>query len=89
MAADVLKYALWLLSDRIVEWNALLVGCIHDEIILDANENNADYVADELTNIIEEAGRWYLEHIPVVLDVNPSFRIKKINTVITAGYFFK
>ena len=68
-AADVLKYALWILSDRLTELDALLVGCIHDEIILEVDENNADYVAEELINIMEEAGNWYLERVPVVVDV--------------------
>ncbi len=68
-AADVLKYALWILSDRLTELDALLVGCVHDEIILEVGENNADYVAEELARVMEDAGSWYLKRVPVVVDV--------------------
>ncbi len=64
-----MKYALWLLSDRFTELEALLVGCVHDEIILELDESNADYVAEELARIMEEAGSWYLQRVPVVVDV--------------------
>ena len=68
-AADVLKYALGILSDRLTELDAQLVGCIHDEIILEVDANKADYVAEELAKIMEKAGSLYLERVPIVVDV--------------------
>jgi len=68
-AADIIKRALWILSGRLAELDALLVGCIHDEIILEVDENNAGYVSDELIRIMKKAGEWYLEYVPVTVDV--------------------
>lgn len=68
-AADIIKNALWMLSDWLIDTDTLLVGCIHDEIIIEVDENRADTAAKELSKIMENAGTWYLADVPIVVDV--------------------
>ena len=68
-AADIIKSALWELSGKLTEIDALLVGCIHDEIILEVGEDNADQAAKLLLKAMKDGASWYLTDTPVAVDV--------------------
>ena len=68
-AADIIKEALVMLMKEIDDDYCKLVGCIHDEIILETPECMAEQAAIVLTRAMEHAGSKYLMSIPVLVDV--------------------
>jgi DNA polymerase-1 len=48
---------------------AVVVGTIHDEILVEAPEDHAPEVASILKTSMEQAGQTYLSQVPVVADV--------------------
>ena len=46
-----------------------IVGCVHDEIIMEVPESIAEGAATILTCAMEQAGSKYLKNVPVVVDV--------------------
>jgi DNA polymerase-1 len=69
-AADIVKKALCLLPERLKYTKAKLVGCVHDEIILEAPELNAEKASNILEETMIEAGKCYLKKIPVEVEVS-------------------
>ncbi|SES87702.1 DNA polymerase-1 [Methanococcoides vulcani] len=67
-AADIIKQALGWLSPRLAPTEALIIGVVHDEIILDVPVEQAEQVANILKDTMEEAGAKYLTSLPVVAD---------------------
>ena len=47
----------------------MLIGTVHDEIILECPKDNAKQVSIELGAAMERAGRKYLKKVPIVADV--------------------
>jgi DNA polymerase-1 len=68
-AADIIKRALGLLPQALQGTGAVLVGTIHDEILVEAPEDRASEVAHLLKTTMEQAGQTYLARVPVVADV--------------------
>jgi DNA polymerase-1 len=68
-AADIIKKALVLLNPRLNGTGALIVGCVHDEIILETPIEIADEIALILKQIMEEAAGIFLKLVPVEADV--------------------
>jgi len=68
-AADIIKEALVMLMKEIDDDDCKLVGCVHDEIILETPECLAEQAVVVLTHAMEHAGSKYLISIPVVVDV--------------------
>lgn len=68
-AADIIKESLSRVFYHLEVMEALLVGCIHDEIILEVDDYNAKRVASSLVGIMEESAKLYLKTVPVVVDV--------------------
>lgn len=68
-AADILKKALALLPGALSLYSAKILACIHDEIILEVNKEQAREVAEILEVIMTEAGDYFLSHVPTVADV--------------------
>jgi DNA polymerase-1 len=69
-AADIVKKALGLLVIRLKDTDARIIAVVHDEIILEASENNAENIAKQLKDTMEEAGNSILRHVPTQADVN-------------------
>ncbi len=67
-AADIIKEALVSLTREIENTDYKIVGCVHDEIILEVPERSADRAATILTCIMEQAGSQYLKNVPVAVD---------------------
>lgn len=68
-AADIIKRALGLLPQALQGTGAVIVGTIHDEILVEASEGQAPEVASILKTTMAQAGQTYLARVPVVADV--------------------
>ena len=71
-AADIVKKALGLLVPRLAGTGTYIIGVVHDEILLEAPENNAAEMAALLKSVMEEAGNSILKNIPCQADVEVS-----------------
>lgn len=69
-AADITKEALATLPDALSGTGAKLIGTIHDEILLEVPEANANDAARILKETMEAAGRKYLKLVPVEADAS-------------------
>ncbi|MFC1614339.1 DNA polymerase [Gemmatimonadota bacterium] len=68
-AADIIKYALILLSKRLEEISAKIANCIHDEIVLEVSDSRAEEVARSLEKSMVQAGEYFLKKVPVKVQV--------------------
>src|SRR5262249_12421030 len=68
-AADIIKRALGALPQALQGTGAVLVGTVHDEILVEAPATQAPAVATILKTTMEQAGQYYIQHVPVVADV--------------------
>jgi DNA polymerase I len=67
-SADILKRALRLLKDELAETNARIVNIIHDEIVVEADTDEAQDVAAKVERIMCAAGQEYLKTVPVKVE---------------------
>jgi DNA polymerase I-like protein with 3'-5' exonuclease and polymerase domains len=67
-SADILKRALRLLKDELAETNAQIVNIIHDEIVVEADADEAQDVAAKVERIMCAAGQEYLKTVPVKVE---------------------
>ena len=68
-AADIIKRALGVLPQALDGTGAMIVGTVHDEILVEAPAAQAPEVAHRLKTTMEQAGQAYLQRVPVVADV--------------------
>jgi len=64
-SADMVKLAMVLIHDRIREFNARLVLCVHDEIVVEAAVGQAKEVACVVEQAMKDAGAYFVKAIPV------------------------
>ncbi len=69
-AADILKNALGMLYKKLRDTNTLIAAVVHDEIVLECDEERAEETALLLTETMEEAGRVYLKDLPVIAEAS-------------------
>jgi DNA polymerase I-like protein with 3'-5' exonuclease and polymerase domains len=67
-SADILKRALRLLKDQLSDTNAQIVNIIHDEIVVEANADEAQDVAAKVERVMCAAGEEYLKTVPVKVE---------------------
>ncbi len=67
-SADILKRALRLLNDDLKETSARIVNIIHDEIVVEADADQAEEIAMRVERAMVAAGREYLETVPVKVE---------------------
>src|SRR2546421_1501620 len=67
-SADILKRALRLLSDELRETSAQIVNIIHDEIVVEVDEGEAEAVAAKVEHAMVAAGEEYLQTVPVKVE---------------------
>lgn len=67
-SADILKRALRLLKDELRETNAKVVNIIHDEIVVEAEADEAADVAEKVERTMRVAGEEYLKTVPVKVE---------------------
>jgi DNA polymerase I-like protein with 3'-5' exonuclease and polymerase domains len=69
MAADITKKALGLLSQRLADTGARIIGTVHDEIILEVPEKVPGEAAVILKETMIQACKAYLGRVPVEVEV--------------------
>lgn len=67
-SADILKRALKLLKEELSETNAKVVNIIHDEIVVEADADEAQSVAATVERVMCAAGEEYLKTVPVKVE---------------------
>lgn len=67
-SADILKRALRLLSDELRATSAQIVNIIHDEIVVEVDESEAQDVAAKVEGAMVTAGQEYLQTVPVKVE---------------------
>src|SRR2546427_2037067 len=67
-SADILKRALRLLRDELKETSGKIVNIIHDEIVVEADADDADEVARRVERAMCAAGEEYLRMVPVKVE---------------------
>ncbi len=68
-SADITKRALVLLYEALKPIDAKIVNCIHDEIVIEVAEEQAEEVAAILEREMIEAAREFIRSVPVSVDV--------------------
>ena len=69
-SADITKRALCTLHERSQGSGIRIVGCIHDEIIIEASVAETDTAAQILKDSMIDAGKIYLRDVPILVDVS-------------------
>jgi len=67
-SADILKRALKLLRDELRETNAKVVNIIHDEIVVEADADEAQDIAEKVERVMRVAGEEYVKTVPVKVE---------------------
>ncbi|MDQ2921917.1 MAG: DNA polymerase [Acidobacteriota bacterium] len=67
-SADILKRALRLLKDELRDTNAQIVNIIHDEIVVEADADEAEEVAQKVERAMCAAGEEYVKTVPVKVE---------------------
>jgi DNA polymerase-1 len=64
-SADILKRALRLLKDELRDTSARIVNIIHDEIVVEADADQAREISEKVERAMVAAGEEYLRTVPV------------------------
>jgi DNA polymerase I-like protein with 3'-5' exonuclease and polymerase domains len=67
-SADILKRALRLLKDELKDSSARIVNIIHDEVVVEADADEAEAVAAKVERVMCAAGEEYLKTVPVKVE---------------------
>ena len=67
-AADIIKRALADLPTKLSDTKAQIVACIHDEIIIEVDKEQAEIAKRILEQVMISAGEYYLTDVPVVVE---------------------
>jgi DNA polymerase-1 len=68
-SADITKQALAQLPLELEGIAAVIIGVVHDEIILECPESNAQLASEILKRVMIESGRMFLKRVPVEVEV--------------------
>jgi len=66
---DILKKAILYLSESLRGYDAAIVNLVHDEIVIEVREDQAEAVRDIVKRDMIRAGRDYIKSIPVEVDI--------------------
>jgi DNA polymerase-1 len=67
-SADILKRALKLLKDELKNSSAKIVNIIHDEVVVEADADEATSIASKVESVMVAAGEEYLKTVPVKVE---------------------
>lgn len=67
-SADITKRAMALLYDALKPYEAKIVNCVHDEIVVEVAEAQAQECASVIEQEMEKAAREFISSIPVTVD---------------------
>jgi DNA polymerase-1 len=68
-SADIIKRALRLLKEELRETNAKVGNIIHDEIVVEADADETDSVAEKVERVMRVAGEEYLRTVPLKVEI--------------------
>ncbi|HXF42332.1 MAG TPA: DNA polymerase [Pyrinomonadaceae bacterium] len=68
-AADILKIALRKIQDSLSQNSGKLVNIVHDEIIIECDDSQAEETAQILRNSMLSAGKAFLERVPLDVEL--------------------
>jgi DNA polymerase I-like protein with 3'-5' exonuclease and polymerase domains len=68
-SADILKKAIYQISNDLRELDAAIINLVHDEIVIECRENIADKVATIVEQNMIGAGQYFIKSIPVVVEI--------------------
>jgi len=71
-SADILKRSLKLLHDKLRGTSAMLVNIVHDEIIVEVDQNEAEEFSKTLEKSMVDAAEEYVKLVPIVVDIEIS-----------------
>lgn len=66
--ADMIKYALIFINERLKEFDAKLVNTVHDEIVVEAKDDQAEKVFEIVKNEMVRAAEIFITAVPFVVD---------------------
>jgi len=69
-SADMIKLALIGLSKALKKYDARIINCVHDEIVVEAREDQAEEIAKIVAHEMIKAGEKIISVIPVAVDVH-------------------
>lgn len=69
-SADIIKHALALLYDALKPQNARVVNCVHDEIVVEVGDANAQECAAVVEREMSAAAREFIRSVPVSVDIS-------------------
>lgn len=67
-SADILKRALRLLHDKLQGTTARIVNIVHDEIVVEVDERQAEEIAKKVEDAMCAAGEEYIKSVPVKVE---------------------
>ncbi|HEX8652331.1 MAG TPA: DNA polymerase [Pyrinomonadaceae bacterium] len=67
-SADILKRALRLLHDQLRDTTACIVNIVHDEIVVEADINQAEEITKKVEDAMCAAGEEYVKKVPVKVE---------------------
>lgn len=67
-AADIIKKALGILAEKVNTNGVIIIGVVHDEILLECQETNAEAASNLLKDAMEEAANAILPNVPTVVE---------------------
>jgi DNA polymerase I-like protein with 3'-5' exonuclease and polymerase domains len=67
-SADILKRALKLLKDELRGSSAQIVNIVHDEVVVEADADDAEEIASKVERVMCAAGEEYLKTVPVKVE---------------------
>ena len=67
-SADILKRALKLMKDELKDTSGRVVNIIHDEIVVEADADEAQSIAEKVERVMCAAGEEYLKTVPVKVE---------------------
>jgi DNA polymerase I-like protein with 3'-5' exonuclease and polymerase domains len=72
LCADMVKISIANLHKMLEPEGVRFINCVHDELVFECKEDQADYVADIVRFEMEKAGSLYLNKVPAVAEVSVS-----------------
>ena len=76
-SADVAKLALIYVREKLEGLDARLINCVHDEFVVECQEDVADEVATRTKDAMQRAGAALLTKVPVEVEVAISHEWRK------------
>ncbi len=75
--ADMIKLALVELHEQLQSYDACIINCVHDEIVVQAAEEQAEAVREVVEQAMVKAGEYFIKSVPVKVEAKIGDRWQK------------